>query len=103
MSSVLGGETEAGRGVAPHLIEVARHRVEPLTSQRIDPPCADALVADQPGLLEQPQMMRDRGPGDRQDGCQLADGTRPVAEKRQDRATLWVAQRLEWIRGNLRG
>ena len=97
VSSVLGREAEARRGVAPDLLEVARHRFEALASQRVDPARADALLADQPGLLEQPQMVRDCRSRDRED-AQLADGTRPVAEQRQDRPTLRVAERLEWIR-----
>jgi hypothetical protein len=38
-------------------------------------------VRDEAGALEDAEMLGDRGPADRQPGCQVADGSWPAAEE----------------------
>ena len=46
-------------------------------------------------------MVRDRRSRHGQQLGELADGAWPVAEQGQDRAALWVAERLEWVGGRV--
>ena len=91
----------AGR-VAPDAEEVVLHRAQAVVLQVVDPAGALGALAHQPGVLEQPQVARDRRSADRHRVGQLAD--RPVtgAEQPQDLAAVGVAERLEGVARCLR-
>jgi hypothetical protein len=61
--------------------------------QSVDPPGPGRSLADQAGVLEDLQMLRHRGSGDRQLGGQFADGHRVIGQARDDRPTRGISQR----------
>ena len=72
---VLGDEPEPRRRLAPDPLEVAPDLVDPLVVESVDPPRPARFLDDEPRLLEQAQVARDRRPADRQRVGELLDGS----------------------------
>jgi hypothetical protein len=65
----------------------------------VQPAGALGPVADETGLLQQPQVPRDGGPADRQLVGQLAYGAVALPQQLDDRAAVGVAQCVEGVSG----
>ena len=92
-------QPEALRGIAPHLGEEGLDRLDALVVQRVDAARSLRLLDDEPGLLQQAEVARDRGAADRQRVGDLADRPAAGAEQLDDGPPVGVAQRLERVTG----
>ena len=70
---------------------------ESVRGQAVDPPSATQVVADQPGLAQQPQVTTDRGPRDGETSRDLAGAELALSETDQDLPAHRVADRLEHL------
>src|SRR5581483_6907109 len=68
---------EAIQRAAPHVVQPRADGAEPFRIDLVDTPCAGGGVPDQPGRLQNGQMLRYRRPGDRDPTGELAHGARP--------------------------
>lgn len=64
-------------------------------------PVADLLIVDEPGIVEQPQVARDRRPADGQTISNLLDRVRLSRQQLQDRAPVRIAQCVKRIAARL--
>src|SRR6188768_1264087 len=92
---VLGHQSKPRRGVAPHRAEIRLDRPKSLLAQRIDAARALAPLLDESGILQEPEVERDRRTADWELVCELADRPRSLRQKPEDRAALGVAEGLE--------
>lgn len=59
----LGCRLESRESLAPHLVQVVPDLRESFGSDAIHAPGAVASLVEQPGILQHPQVLGDRGPG----------------------------------------
>jgi hypothetical protein len=97
---VLGREPEARRRLAPHLLEVRARGRDALVVQAVEPPRPLGPRADEPRLLQQPEVPRDRRAADRQLVGELLDGAVAAREQLDDRPAVRVAERVEGVSGD---
>src|SRR4051812_25288898 len=97
LSGVRRGDAKARGGVAPHLLEVGAHRLDARVVEAVEPAGALGAIRDQAGLLEQPQVARDRRPADRQRVGELAHGAVARPQRLDDGAAVWIAERVERV------
>ena len=64
---------KAAQGSIPEVVELFTERCHPSGIEAVDPPSARGLFADQPRVLEDLEVLRYRGPRDRQLCGQIAD------------------------------
>src|SRR4051812_45939870 len=74
VTGVLGDQSEAVGGLAPHALDIGLHGLEALGLQLVDASSAFCPLGHEAGVLEQPEMPRHRGPADRHGLGDLADG-----------------------------
>ena len=86
---------ERVEGDGPELVEVVAKRLESDGIDLVEPAVSLRPVDDEPRVLQDPQMLGDRGTADRELARQLADGQRAGREARQDRAAGRIAERVE--------
>src|SRR3954469_22797819 len=74
------------QGAAPEPVEVGAQRGQAGRVDAVDPAVAGRLVDDQPGVLEDLEVLGDGWAADRQAAGDLADGARTLGEPLEDRA-----------------
>lgn len=89
----LGGEV--GEGAVPQAGQPLLGDGEPIRSQRVQVARADAVVIDETGAAEDPQMLAHPGAAHRQSVGELPDRQRPGAQHLDDPASYRIAQRVE--------
>ena len=78
--------------LGPELIELDAKNAHPSGVELVDAPVADRPVYHQPSLFQHLEVLRDRGPADRQLIGKLADGPGTFCQKLEDRAPGRVAE-----------
>src|SRR5215831_15901762 len=81
----LGRRLERGEGLVPERVEVVAELAHAVGIDPVEPPRAVSTLRDEPGLLQDAQVLRDRGPADRQLVGDLADRAGARAELLEDR------------------
>ena len=82
-----GGSLEGGQCSTPEVIEVDAELREPRRVDRIDAPGSFGAVRHQPGILQDAQVLGDRGPADRHLLGELADGAGGGRDTAEDGAS----------------
>jgi hypothetical protein len=103
--SVLGGDPEPGRGLAPDAVEIGADGLESFAVEAVDPTRPTRLLDDEASLLEQPQMPRYRRSTDRHHiGEVLNRSTLGPARRQQldDPTPIGIPQGLERVACPLR-
>src|SRR5215813_12307900 len=75
---------EGGECLCPESFEELAQRIESPGVERVDPPVSLGPVGDQHGLLQDAQVLGDRGPADRESLGQLPHRQRPAHQPVQD-------------------
>ena len=89
---------EGGQGLVPELIEVLAQRLERVRVERVNAARAVGAIDDEPGVLEDAEVLRDRRPAHGKVARQLADRPGPVDEPREDPAPGGIAERVKlWV------
>ena len=86
---------ERGQGLVPEVVEVLAQRFEGIGIEGVDAARPVGPIHDQPGVLQHAEVLRDRRPADGEITRQLADGSRPVDQAREDPAAGRIAERVE--------
>jgi hypothetical protein len=81
----------------PEGVQLVSQRRDGNWIQPVDPSGPGRRFVDQAGVLEDLQMLGDRGPGDRQSGGELSNGHRLVGEACDDGAPRAIGQRAPSI------
>jgi hypothetical protein len=79
-------------GAVPELVEPGAHGAQPLRIDGVDAARPILAVADQAGVLQHLQVLRDRGPADRQARGDLAHRARPGRQPLQHPAAGGIGQ-----------
>ncbi len=87
-----------GQGLAPKALQIRSHDRQTVWIDAIDAPRANRPVNYEPGILEHPQMLRDRRPADWQLASKLDDRAGPIDEQLKYRLTCGIAKRKPCIR-----
>src|SRR3954454_22718283 len=89
---VLGCLAKRRERLVPEGVEVGAQVGQCLRVHLVEPARADLAVDDQPGVLEDLQVLRDRGAADRELAGQLADRARPGDEALEDGLSRGIAE-----------
>ncbi len=79
-----GGRLQAREALTPEVVEELAQLGETLRADAVQPPGAVASFVEQPGVLEHPEVLRDRGAGHVEMRCDRARAQLVVADKAQD-------------------
>ena len=93
----LGGDLERRQLVIPECAEIGAKLLQRPAPGAIDAPATLATERDQTGVLEHPQVLRDRRPGDVKVLGDLPDRTLFVPHQTQDLPPAWLGYRPQGI------
>src|ERR671935_1945291 len=85
---------ERGEGVRPEVVEVVAKLADSVRIEPVEPPRAVSTLRHEPRLLEDAQMLRDRGPADRQLRRNLAHRERLRPQALEDLSARRVTERI---------
>jgi len=86
--------------MVPESIEIGAQRIDAGWIQLVEPPGTDGAVDHEVRVLEDPQVLRDRGPAHRKIARQLTDRQGATQEPFENRATRRIAKRIHlrvWV------
>ena len=86
--------------MAPESIEIPTQSIDAGGIELVEPPGADSTVDHEVRVLENPQVLRYRGPGNGKVARQLTDRQRPLEEPLENRPTSRIAERIQlrlWV------
>ena len=86
---------ERGQGLIPEVIEVLAKGFERVGIEGVDAARAVGAIGHEPSVLEDAEMLRDRGTADGELARELPDGQRTLQQARQDRPARAVTQGVE--------
>jgi len=89
----LDGLLQAGEGVRPVLVEQGAQRLERLGPQRVEPAGALPALGQQPGPLEDGEVLADGLLGEVEVGSDLSGGKLVVLDHPQDLAPMRIGER----------
>jgi hypothetical protein len=90
--ALFDGRLEGRHGLIPEPVEVLAQGVDPVRVELVDAAVAGRPVDHEARVLEHLEVLRDRGPADRQLTRELADGRRTVRQPLEDRLSCGVAK-----------
>src|SRR5215208_1229906 len=94
---VLGRRLERGEGLTPEIVEVVAELAQPVRIEPVEASRSLAALRHEPSLLQDAQVLRDRGAADRQLVRDLPDRPRARAQLLEDRPPGAIAQRIHRI------
>jgi len=86
---------KGGHRVGPHLVKVGAQPGYSFGIQAVEPARSGLAVGDQPGVLQDAQVLRDGWTAHGQRASQLVYGSRPVRELLKDGHARGIAQSVE--------
>lgn len=96
---VFGEEAKAKGGVPPNLLHIGSNRLHPQVLEVVQAPGSFLLVGNQPSLVQQPKVPRDRGAADRERIGDLLDRAGTLSQHFDDRTAVGIAEGVEGIAG----
>jgi hypothetical protein len=87
------GDLVGGESAGPKAVELRSERAETVCADGVDASVAGGLIDHQPGILEDPEVLRDCGPADGEAPSEIADGGGPFGQTLKDRAPGGIAER----------
>jgi len=91
----LGGALVRDERAIPEPIEVVPQRVDAGRIKLVETTVSLGPIDHQVRVFQNPEMLRDGGPADRELASELPDWLRAIHEALEDRATSGISQRVE--------
>jgi hypothetical protein len=88
---------EAGERLCPEPVDPVAENCDACGIELVQVPRSVAPMRDEADVLENAQVLRDRGPAHGQIGSEIADRPRPRLELLEDVTSRGVAQRIERV------